>query len=698
MKRTLFYSSICLALASPTSLANEKLEEIVVRGELRETPLLEASSSISVLGDAIISERGAQQLEEILKVAPNVNFAGGTSRARYFQIRGVGDRSQFENPLNPSVGLLVDRIDFSGIGSIGTLFDVEQVEILRGPQGTLHGANALAGLINVTSNAPSAEPYYHLEGTAGDYGTYGLGAVASGPITEKLLYRLAIQQFNSDGYQDNSFLNSDDTADRDELTSRARLRWLPSEAHQFDLGVTYIDMDNGYDAFSLDNNRTTRSDEPGKDTQESLGVTVHSYSEFQRFDLQTAFAYADSDILYSFDLDWTFDGFHPDGYTGFDEYKRKRKSASSEIRLLSNEESRLFNDRSDWVFGFYFLRNDEDLDRTYTFAPFFSAENDTKTYALFGQLDTRLTDRLTLVTGLRWEDRQTDYSDNNAVSFDPDDDMWGGRIALEYDIAENTMVYGAVSRGYRALGVNGAILANLRTSDDPDVINDLQAITTFDEETLINYEIGFKSLALDGRLTARVAIFYMDREDQQVSGSVVIPLEEGVTDFIGYTSNAAEGENYGAEIEVDWLATDALQLWGNLGLLKTEFDEYVNEFGEDLSGREQAYAPAYQYSVGARYNFPLDTFVRLELEGMDDFYLSDDHNEQTDGYDVVNAAVGIEREAWSLILWGRNLADKDYIVRGFGNFGNDPRNGYVTEPYYQFGEPRVYGITGTLTF
>ena len=172
---------LCLSVVATTLQAQNALEEVIVSAEFRDTALMKSGNSTSVLDQQLIRQRAAQHLEDMLNVAPNVNFAGGTSRARYFQIRGIGDRSQFQEPLNPSVGLLLDGVDFSGIGSLATLFDIEQVEVLRGPQGTLHGANALAGLINITSNAPSESFYNRIEASAGDYSTRALGLVSSGP-------------------------------------------------------------------------------------------------------------------------------------------------------------------------------------------------------------------------------------------------------------------------------------------------------------------------------------------------------------------------------------------------------------------------------------------------------------------------------------------------------------------------------------
>ena len=519
-----------------------ELPEIVVTAEMRTTQLMETSISTSVMSADTIRQRAAQHLEEVLNIAPNVNFASGTSRARYFQIRGVGDRSQFQEPLNPSVGLLLDGVDFSGIGSIGTLFDVEQVEVLRGPQGTLFGANALAGLVNIRSHAPTDEFFHRVEATAGDYDSYGLGVVSSGPIRQDLLYRVAAEQFNSDGYTENRFLDKEDTQERDELTLRGRLRWLPTDRHTVDAGLTWIDVDNGYDAFSLDNVRDTISDEPGRDAQESLAASLKSSSSFDRFELRALLTVANTDSEYSYDEDWTYAGFHPFGYSSTDRYLRERDSVSAELRLLSNSDSRLFGDRSDWVIGLYYLANDEDLDRRYTYAGPFDSEYDTETLAVFGQLDTALTPALSLVIGLRFENRDTDYSDSNGVAFDPDKGLWGGKLALEYRWTDDTLGYASVSRGYRANGVNGAILASLDATDDPEVIAALNRVRDFDEETLLNYELGLKSALLGNALQARLALFYMDRDDQQVRGSFLIPQPGGATTFIDYTANAAEGE------------------------------------------------------------------------------------------------------------------------------------------------------------
>lgn len=695
----LLAAACCLAsqaLADPT-----RLEEVVVTAELRPAPLLSQVGSISVISAQDILEREAQHLEGILNLAPNVNFAGGTSRARFFQIRGVGERSQFQEPLNPSIGLVIDGIDFSGLGGAGTLFDVQQVEILRGPQGTLHGANALAGLIDVRSGQPEAEPGLQLEAGAADYDSWNAGVVGTGPlVTDQLLYRLAVNRFHSDGFIENDYLGRDDTNGQDETTVRGKLRWLPTGRDTLDLTLMYIDIDNGYDAFSLDNTRHTLSDEPGKDRQDSRALGLEWQRELDAMTVETSVTAATTASTYSFDEDWSYVGIAPGWeYSSKDRYKRDRDSYSATARLLSGEGSRLFGDSTDWVAGAYFLGDRENLDRRYTYLENdFSSGYDTDTYALFGQLDSQLSDGFTLITGLRIERRLTDYRDNNGVDSDPDKDLWGGRVALEYQFDENRMAYGEISRGYRANGINAAILASMGTSDDPAIADQLETLQQFDEEYLVNYELGLKGKLLADTLQARLALFYMDREDQQVKGSLVIPRPDGSTAFIDYTSNAAQGNNYGMELELNWLASDRLELFANIGLLHTEFERYIDSDGNDLSGRDQAQAPNYQYAVGGHYDIGNGFYLRLDVEGRDSAYFSDRHDLKSPSYDLLNMRLGYAAKQWSVALWARNLTDEDYYVRGFGTFGNDPRKEYAVEPYYQYGEPRVVGVSTRFTF
>ncbi len=229
----------------------------------------------------------------------------------------------------------------------------------------------------------------------------------------------------------------------------------------------------------------------------------------------------------------------------------------------------------------------------------------------------------------------------------------------------------------------------------------------FAGETLLNYETGLKGRLLDGRLQFSLALFYQDRDEVQVKQSIVIP-EDPAGDacpciFVDSLQNAAGGANQGLELELDWLVMDQLRLFATLGLLDTGYRDYQsfshaqadpeNGVPYDLSGRDQAHAPNYQYSFGGEWFVTEAWSVQADLEGKDGFYTSANHNERTTDYLLFNLRISWQSGPWELALWGRNLSNEDVQTRGFGGFGNDPRKFYEVEPYYQLGEPRVYGVS-----
>ncbi len=163
-------------------VAEETLEEIIVTADFRERSIAEVPLSVTVLDRATIEQAAVQHFEELIYTLPNINWSGDGNRARYFQIRGVGELEQYEGAPNPSVGFLIDDIDFSGIGTVATLFDIQQIEVLRGPQGSRYGANALAGLIYVQSVDPTDEWTGMLRLTAGQDATVAGGVAFGGPV------------------------------------------------------------------------------------------------------------------------------------------------------------------------------------------------------------------------------------------------------------------------------------------------------------------------------------------------------------------------------------------------------------------------------------------------------------------------------------------------------------------------------------
>ena len=281
------------------------LEEVIVTATLREQPLIDVPLSISVLDEQTLRDAGEQHFEDVLASVPNLHWASATSRPRFFLIRGIGEREQWEGAPNPSVGFLIDDVDFSGVGMSATLFDVDQVEVLRGPQGLRYGANALAGLIVMQSNAPEREFGLSTEASAGDYGMQSFGAVATGPVSAlDSAWRVGVQKYRSDGFRDDPYLHRDDTNGRDELTARAKWRWEPSETTRLDLTWLHTDLDNNYDAWSIDNSRRSLADEPGKDTQQADAVAARLESRVADGVFTAIATTAEAEGEYSYDEDW----------------------------------------------------------------------------------------------------------------------------------------------------------------------------------------------------------------------------------------------------------------------------------------------------------------------------------------------------------------------------------------------------------
>ena len=304
-------SAAVAALLSPYTFAETTdidLPAMVVNADFRPSLAQETPISLTTFDSELIESRGAQHVEDILNLAPNVNASSGASRGQYFQIRGMGARSQFTAPLNPSVGLVIDGIDFSRTGGAATLFDIEQVEILRGPQGTRFGTNSLAGVINMKSKQPTDELNIHLETGIAEYNTRNLGIAVGGPLIEnKLLGRASVYTNKSDGYMDNHFLNTDDTQNHDEITARGHLKWLVNNDLAIDLNLLHLNIDNGYDAFTFDNSRNSLTDKPGEDSIHTNAFSLNSDWRINDIiQLQSSITYAKSDVVYGYDADWVY--------------------------------------------------------------------------------------------------------------------------------------------------------------------------------------------------------------------------------------------------------------------------------------------------------------------------------------------------------------------------------------------------------
>ncbi|MCK8107398.1 TonB-dependent receptor [Pseudoalteromonas sp. 2CM41L] len=685
-----------LPLISTPLIANaddSDLERIVVTGDFQRESIQTLSASASLFSKDEINQRGASYLDEMLGSTANVNFTSGASRGRYIQIRGVGLRSQFVDPINPSVGLVIDGINYSGLGGSSLLFDIDQVEIYRGPQGTRFGADGMAGMIQMESAQATADPSLKLQVGMGTYNSREAGLAASTGLTDDTSARVSYFRRKSDGYVDNLYLN-DETQQQDEQVARFKLNSQLTEHLNTELNLHYIDINNGYDAFTLDNSRNSVADEPGQDNQQSYAIGINNtYTGFDAFDVSLNLSAIDTELLYSFDEDWVCNdasepqlcaaGLHPWGYSSTDVYTRDRDDQSANLQFNSKT--------GNWVAGVYYQNRDVDLEREYTWlASPFASTYETSNVAVYGQVATPIGPKTTLITGLRVEQYQGDYTDSNGFIEETEDVMVGGKIALEYQVIDRTMIYTSITRGYKAGGINSEALAKAKDEGLNLDADFFQQHTSFDPEYLWSGEFGVKGSSLDDKFTLRLAAFYMHRDNIQLKAWQV----EG-QQFTGYVDNASSGSNYGLEVEGSYQLTEDLFLTGSAGYLNTEIDDFVTQSGLNQDGREQAQSPKYQYAFSARYNFTNELYGMIGVEGKDDYYFSDSHNSKAPSSNLVNLSLGYEADMWAVRAWARNVFDEEVPTRGF-EFGNDPLDGYATHTYVQLGEPRVAGITFTL--
>ena len=696
MYKTLFTLSLLAssvaAYAQQANVSNTSdstpsdIERVVVSGDFRQTTLDQLSASATILDQERLRSRQPSHIDSVLNSIPNVNFAAGASRGRFVQIRGIGERSQFAEPINPSVSFIVDEFDFSGLAAAGLIFDTKQLEVYRGPQATLYGTGALAGAVKLSSNDVGSDAPDYVEARIGNKESYRIEGATGDDINTDWGYRVALVHNRSDGFVENTFLNRSDTANIDETALRFAVEGSVDERTTLALTYRWYDIDNGYDAFSLDNDNKTLSDEPGFDEHQTHAVSARSTTNTAAGDFILIATHASHNIAYGYDEDWTFTGFHPWGYTSFDAYYRDVETQTGEMRFVSSDSAALFDGMTDWTIGVFYKSTEEKLLRQYTYLDSdFASEYTPTTTAIYAQTESRLNENLVLVAGLRVENYDFDYADNNQLTRAFDTTMVGGKVALQYTQGDH-FYYGSISRGYKGAGFN------------PDSrVNDNQRF--FDEEYNWNYEVGVKGPLLTPDLIARAAIFYMDRKDTQVSDFDVITRDDGTAGVVDIIDNADLGTNKGAELELSWIASDAWQLDASVGYLSATFEGYTLADGTEVSEQRQAQSPKWTANLYSEYALTDNMLWRVDVDYKSEYRFSDGHDVTSPSTTLVNSEIVVLHGDWQTSLWVQNAFDREYYTRGFGGFSNDPRDEYAfDEPYYQIGNGRQFGVTVKYAF
>lgn len=677
----------------------QQAPEVVVTTGFRTEPLADHIGSIAVIDASVINDRGAEHLEDILGAAANVSMTAGSSRGRFAQIRGIGDLEQFVDPKHyPSVGVSIDGIDLGGIANAAMLFDVDQIEVLRGPQGTRFGATALAGQIRIATVAPEDLAAARIEVGAGSYGSTSLGLASGFDSGGAVTGRFALSHQRGDGYVDNVALGRDDTNGFDETMFRARLNVAPSDSASYDFSAIRFESDNGYDAFTFENDRSSRADQPGVDALDlSAFGMAGSWALDGNQSLEASLSWLQSDNDYGYDEDWSYVGFCdtvdcPFGeFANTDRYLRSRDDVSVDLRWLGEYASKQ-GGLSSFVIGLYFQDRSEDFARQYYGS--FTSDYASERLALYSEFRTSLTARLNVTAGIRFEEFEDSYTDSAAFVSSTSDEFVSGELAFSYSLPNRNTLYWLLARGNKPGGVNTEA-SSVYQDLEPRFQSFLDPRLAFASEALTSLELGYKGQAqlASGPLSYRLALFAMDRDAAQLESWFV---QYDPFRWVGIL-DSADGTNRGIEIDLDYPVTASWQLSASVGWLSTEIDG-LTAFDLDLddfvsrAGTEQTKSPGWQLWLGSQWQISSDWRLAVDFESRDDQRYGYYHDGLIEGHSLMNASLTRAFGATEVSVWARNLLDEDYAVHGL-YFGNDPRSGYLPARYLQLGEPRLFGIT-----
>ena len=767
LHKLLIVSSVAFGIVFTPLLvmAEDRLEEIVVTARKTEENLQSVPIAVTAHTGDFLQDVGVTAFDQVAYVTPNFDVRPDDVRGEFaaeLTIRGQTSTTS-DLTIDQAVGLNVNGAPVTrGTNLFGNLFDVEQIEILKGPQGTLFGKNTTGGLVSVTTTAPKlGENSGYVEGTAGNFSQIDVEAVGNFALGEYSALRVGAAVTSRDGFGPG--LRSDgsnsglDLSDDDEQFFRASLLVEPNDIWSLRVNADYHEVDeNGSLVRALipffpiaqpptnagfvtgvnfnDGVVLPHSPNPSV-TAEETNINATIKVNLGIGELTSITSYRDQDS--NTDLN-----FSPLGAIVIGQ---DSELIAQELRISNS------TDQLNWQAGI-FLSNEDGRDRNNTIGRGQITAVENESISVFAQGTYELTDRISLTAGARYtdEDREVDLITLGALAGNPDvmsssiavasqalgttrlpdgslvlNDAAGTTIqndasfdaaswtvALDYQVCEDHLLYGSVSRGFRSGGIDGD--GNLATEVDPEFV--------------VNYEIGYKGDFLNNTVRWNSAIWYSDYTDIQISSFSLDTMVEGTVGVPQVVlNNAAEAELYGFETEVDWVPTDNFSLKAGIGYTEGDYSDFTEPrlvdpddpsmgvFQFDRSD-EPVGGPELQFNITARYGFDVGTNTRgsvqltytyldeqelaspavttlvnqraADLIAMGTFVGEEDNYGVVDEIDLLNGQIDFQiGDAWNVALWGKNLTDEEYFSAGFalGVFGGLSQRA--------IGAPRQYGVT-----
>jgi len=729
-------NSRSLALILPSLLAAHSVglaaqngpvfEEVLVTAEKRTESLQNLSQAVTALTAEDVENRQLSSFVDLSAIAPGVNVAKNEGFKTVITIRGIGNEANQNAIANPSVSYHLDGVYVASPFALQTDFlDLERIEVLRGPQGTLFGQNSTGGGINVITKAPTFDEIYgSADLTLGEYSQVKARAAVNLPLSDSLAARVSVMSNKHDGFSDN-VANGQDLDDADSISARAKVLYQPSDTFSATLTAQVFDEEVNGQAQKGIYDPTPGARNLAQDSLSSYELESQLYSLTLEWDLgavtlKSLTSYQNDDIAIQRDNDRHDYRTLPPFFllqSYFDPETNEQKTTTQEFNLISNEPA--FG-RLDWVAGIFYLNTEVDisilerldfgfdgvfdpftLDDIYAYGGDVGFISDSKpereSISLYGQGTWSLTDRSRLIGGLRYTEDEVYsavtnfYGREGTEILEIESEKVTGRLALEVDLGDATMLYASYTRGFKPGGSN-------LTFGREAVVSPIVVLPVFEEETIDAYELGLKTDLADGRVRLNGAAFFYTYDNLQYQATDPEVFQGGV-------GNIPESEIMGAELELGAFLSDSLIFDARLAWLDTEItashlalDNVASEAATnallaqglnlfspeveraraaqiaDVQGNELAKTPGFTANLALTYSHALaawgDIEGTLSYTHRGDFrhrIFNNPLTDEVDGYDTVDLLVRLlpSDANWRLELIGKNLTDEDGINARF---------------------------------
>ena len=674
----------------------QSLDEIVVKGftgvmgksRKRISSIQTTPESVTAFNSAGIEKSGINNVASFANLVPNLKLNESQAiGVNSLIIRGI---PQIRNSDAP-VAFVVDGVTIADPSLLNQeLFDLALIEVVKGPQGALYGKNAIGGAINIYSKEPTNISKNRLKVGYGKGNALTTSFISSGAIEkDKVFYRLSTQYKSFDGLLTNEFLN-EKVDFKKEFTIRGQLKFRFTPEFKASTTFQYIKADGGATYYSIspedassgagyttylnpnptEGNNVISQDIIGNSDMKNTYANLNLEYTLENVKLQAITSFSNVDRSTTGDLDFT-----PEFALDQGEFNNT-KSFNQELRLTNRKTA----SKLDWsVGGFYqnleraFFQSDLTFSDTWAVTDYVAK---TKTFAVFGFLDYKLTNRLTASVGLRYDSDTFELDDSlNNQTDENKKNVLQPKFSLAYQATENTLIYTNYGRGYRAGGFN-PMETNLFDRD-------------FDGEISDNYEIGFKTSSWGNRFIFNAAAFYSDFTNRQQFGFTA-------TTFIPGNFNYDESTITGFEFDTKTRISKYLDVLFNYGFVKSKIKKGgVLDNGRDLSefnDKNTALVPQNNFNLGLESNIPMNENSTLDLSinynGTGKIYWTDSNDSSltSNSYQLLDAKATLSYKKMKISLWARNILDQQYYLE-YSDFGFGWR-----------GTPATVGTTFTVNF